>query len=71
MKNIIVPVDFTETSNNAARYAADLAAFIGAELHLVHVLDYKALIRKSPCLTMSWMRSGITALPAWTSWSAS
>ncbi|HXD78562.1 MAG TPA: universal stress protein [Puia sp.] len=43
MRNIIVTVDFTENSINAARYAADMAAFIGAELHLVHVLDYKAI----------------------------
>lgn len=48
MKNIIVTVDFTETSNNAARYAADLASAIGAELHLVHVLDYKSIYPEVP-----------------------
>jgi nucleotide-binding universal stress UspA family protein len=39
MRSIIALVDFTENSTNAARYAADMAAFIGADLHLVHVLD--------------------------------
>ncbi len=39
MRSIIALVDFTENSTNAARYAADMAAFIDAELHLVHVLD--------------------------------
>ncbi|HLI93623.1 MAG TPA: universal stress protein [Puia sp.] len=48
MKNIIATVDFTETSNNAARYAADLAFAIGAELHLVHVLDYKSIYPEIP-----------------------
>ncbi len=48
MKNIIAAVDFTESSNNAARYAADMAASIGAELHLVHVLDLKAIHPEAP-----------------------
>jgi nucleotide-binding universal stress UspA family protein len=39
MKTIIVPVDFTPASNNAANYAADLALALGAEIHLIHVLN--------------------------------
>jgi nucleotide-binding universal stress UspA family protein len=48
MKNIVAAVDFTESSNNAARYAADMAAAIGAELHLVHVLDFQAIHPEIP-----------------------
>jgi len=48
MKNIVVAVDFTESSNNAAHYAADMAAAIGAELHLVHVLDFRAIHPEVP-----------------------
>lgn len=36
MKTIIVPVDFSETSSNAAEFAGNLAAFYGAEIWLYH-----------------------------------
>ncbi|MEO6720731.1 MAG: universal stress protein [Ferruginibacter sp.] len=36
MKNIIVPVDFSPTSSNAAEFAGNLAAFYGAEVWLYH-----------------------------------
>ncbi|HLX65690.1 MAG TPA: universal stress protein [Puia sp.] len=39
MRTIVVPVSFSPASNNAARYAADLAAVIGANLQLIHVLQ--------------------------------
>ncbi len=39
MKTIVVPVNFSPSSDNAARYAADMAKVIGASLHLVHVLQ--------------------------------
>jgi len=39
MKSIVIPVNFSACSNNAARYAADLAQAIRAELHLVHVIE--------------------------------
>jgi nucleotide-binding universal stress UspA family protein len=39
MKSIIVPVNFSAGSSNAARYAADLAMAIGGELHLIHVVQ--------------------------------
>lgn len=39
MKKIVVPVNFSPSSDNAARYAVDMARAIGASLHLVHVLQ--------------------------------
>lgn len=36
MKKIIAPVDFSETSENAAVFAGSLAAFYGADLWLYH-----------------------------------
>jgi hypothetical protein len=37
MGSILVPIDFTEQSSDAARYAADMAAAIGANIQLIHV----------------------------------
>jgi hypothetical protein len=37
MRSILVPVDFTEHTANAARYAADMAAAISADIQLIHV----------------------------------
>ncbi|HTI10521.1 MAG TPA: universal stress protein [Puia sp.] len=39
MKPIVVPVNFSANSNNAARYAADMALAIKAELHLIHFVQ--------------------------------
>ena len=39
MKTILAPVDFSASSINAAKYAADLALSIAAELTLFHVLQ--------------------------------
>ena len=39
MKPIIIPVNFSDCSNNAARYAADLALAIKVDLHLIHVIE--------------------------------
>ena len=39
IKNILVPTDFSEGSAEAVRYAFDLAASLGATLHIVHVLE--------------------------------
>jgi nucleotide-binding universal stress UspA family protein len=36
MKTIIVPVDFSTTSTNAAEFAGNLAAFYGADIWLYH-----------------------------------
>lgn len=38
MRCLLVPVDHTEISTNAARYAADLALAIDADIHLLHVV---------------------------------
>lgn len=37
LKRILCPVDFSATSNDAARYALELAGALGAELELLHV----------------------------------
>lgn len=42
IRRIVVPVDFSEASERALRYAIDLAARLGAEIHLVHVWQLSA-----------------------------
>ena len=37
VQRILVPIDFSETAENAFRYGLDLAHFLGAQLHLLHV----------------------------------
>lgn len=39
MRTIVVPVNFTANSAYAARYAADLAAAIKADIHLIYVFQ--------------------------------
>ena len=39
MKSIVIPVNFSACSGNAARYAADLAQAIRADLLLIHVIE--------------------------------
>jgi universal stress protein A len=39
IRNILVPTDFSAASQEAVRYAYDLAAGLGATLHVVHVLE--------------------------------
>ena len=39
IRNILVPTDFSTASQEAVRYAYDLAVRIGATLHVVHVLE--------------------------------
>ena len=39
VKNILVPVDFSECSRHALTYAAELAGRFGAKLDLLHVWD--------------------------------
>ncbi|MGE5107974.1 MAG: universal stress protein [Sphingobacteriales bacterium] len=40
MKTILVPIDFSETSINAARYAAQFALQIGGKVMLLHAYQY-------------------------------
>jgi len=37
-KNILVPVDFSETSKNALDYAQNVAKALGASVHVLHVI---------------------------------
>ena len=39
VKNILVPTDFSAGSEEAVRYAYDLALTLGARLHITHVLE--------------------------------
>jgi nucleotide-binding universal stress UspA family protein len=48
MKTILAPVDFSESSKNAAKYAAQLALSIAAELTLFHVLQVPAAKSQTP-----------------------
>lgn len=43
IKKILVPVDFSSTSNKAFIFARGMAGRLGSELHLVHVLDTEFL----------------------------
>lgn len=43
IERILCPVDFSEPSEHAMRYAVDLAERLGAELHLVHVFQIPAM----------------------------
>src|SRR4030095_14470256 len=38
-KRILVPSDFSSASDIAFRYAIHFGAFLGAELHVIHVLE--------------------------------
>jgi universal stress protein A len=39
VRNVLVPVDFSENAEAAAKYASDLAQKFGAKLHLLHVIE--------------------------------
>jgi nucleotide-binding universal stress UspA family protein len=46
IKRIVVPLDFTETSNHALDYAVDLARALGAVVSVLHV--YQPLVYSFP-----------------------
>ena len=48
MKNIVVPVDFSNASICAANYAAKFCKFIGGELHLLNVFHLPNPIKSLP-----------------------
>lgn len=48
MKTIIAPVNFSASSNNAARYAADMALAFHAELHLIHFIQFPVTTAEFP-----------------------
>ena len=39
VRNVLVPVDFSENAEAAARYASDVAQKFGAKLHVMHVVE--------------------------------
>ncbi|GGA94449.1 universal stress protein [Puia dinghuensis] len=48
MKSIVVPVNYTKNAANAARYAADLALSLGADIHLVYVFEIPLTLSEAP-----------------------
>lgn len=46
MKKIIVPVDFSTTSINAAQFAAELAVFYGADIILYHAYQLPVVLHE-------------------------
>jgi universal stress protein A len=47
-KQILVPIDFSETSDAALNYSKTLATAVGAMLHVLHVMDDPLLGFKLP-----------------------
>jgi nucleotide-binding universal stress UspA family protein len=39
LKHVLVPTDFSDTSDSALRYGKALAAAFGATLHVVHIIE--------------------------------
>lgn len=48
MRSIVVPVNFAPSSANAARYAADLALAIGADIYLINVFQIPVSLAEVP-----------------------
>ena len=48
MRSILVPVNFTPKSNNAARYAADMAMAINSDIHLIYVFQPPMITTEFP-----------------------
>ena len=48
MRSIVVPVNFAPNAANAARYAAEIALAIGADLHLIYVFQIPASVSQVP-----------------------
>jgi len=44
MKNILAPIDFSEASNNAVKYAASLSEIFNANLNLLNVVPDTIII---------------------------
>ncbi len=50
MKTIVVPVDFTPVSLNAANYAADMACVIGCSISLLHIYPLPVIVGDTPAI---------------------
>jgi nucleotide-binding universal stress UspA family protein len=48
MRSIVVPVNFAPNAANAARYAADIALSIGADIHLIYVFQIPTSVSEVP-----------------------
>ena len=55
LKRILCPVDFSDLSLNALRFAVDLAETFQAELHLLHVFEGYDELSLNPEIAMSPM----------------
>src|SRR5688572_20999520 len=59
MKEIICPVDFSETSDAALRYASALAGHFAAQLTLVHIYELPVLYGDAPFLAVQQLGTEI------------
>ncbi len=62
LKKILCPIDFSDLSLNALRYAVDLAETFHAELHLLHVFEGYDELSLNPEVAMSPMPEWILKL---------
>lgn len=62
LKHLLVPVDFSETSLQALRYAVPLARQFGAALSLVHVVEKTSLVTDLSRRAGSVLREEVAAL---------
>jgi len=53
MKTIIIPTDFSDESNNAMRFGADMAKYINASILLLHVYQLPVSISEVPVMMPS------------------
>jgi nucleotide-binding universal stress UspA family protein len=53
LKTIVVPIDFSQPSNNALRYAIRLADQFGAVLRLVHVVEPAPFLNDLPNVALT------------------
>lgn len=58
LRNILCPVDFSDLSLNALRFAVDLADMFQAELHLLHVFEGYDAISLNP-------ETALIPMPQW------
>ena len=64
VRNVLVPVDFSENAEAAAIYASDLAQKSGAKLHLLHVVEPASFVNdlKNVPFTLSDKQLQATAM---------